>query len=154
MEQIASLVRLFAPTGHRDVATGGARLASAERNPWNAFHISTPPRQGRRNGRSRITRSVRFLYPSWAGYSLVASSHGLHFGLLRFACVPPVATSLGPIRGPERYRESENHLQASSCPRSSGSACRVMRVANLANGSGVSTFTGIDSLHWFVDLYV
>ncbi len=35
------------------------------------------------------------------------SYHGLRSGSLRFACAPPVATSLGPIRGQERYIESE-----------------------------------------------
>ncbi len=72
----------FAPTGRRVVATGGAKLASAERNPWkNLCHH----RPGRGEGirRSRV----------------IAHAHGLRSGSLRIACASPVATFRGPIRG-------------------------------------------------------
>ncbi len=35
------LPQLLAPTGRRDVATGGA-----QRNPWKTIHFARPPRQG------------------------------------------------------------------------------------------------------------
>ncbi len=73
------LIRLFAPRGPRVVATGGARLSSAERNPWKTFHTSTSPRQGRRDGRFRVTRESRFRCPFGAG---------IYWSFLPTGCAP------------------------------------------------------------------
>ncbi len=96
--------------GRRVVATGGARLSSAERNPWKtSLSINAAPAgaQGFLAAKRSATHLGPIPLPLRGRVFVGRSYHGLRSGSLRIACAPPVATFQGPIRGQKRYRKSE-----------------------------------------------
>lgn len=96
-------VGLLAPTGRRDVATGGAQARRAERNPWtgadNARTAPAGPRKITMRGRTSFLHVL--LCPSGAGEKTDLGFHGFRDAANPRRCAwgriaPPVATALGP----------------------------------------------------------
>jgi hypothetical protein len=87
---------VFAPTGRRRVATGGATGRRPERNPWRGTEswISAPA--GRRSfaGRASAPVDAPFLCPSGAEENMNDALHGLRS--LEDSLTPPVATGRDP----------------------------------------------------------
>jgi len=141
-----------APTGSRNVATGGGRTPQAvERNPWtgSALLLSFSPRRG--EGVLIVTRGPECIPPPHSGRINLCAIRSTGFGRLRRT--PPVATFQRPFRGGCSKRANSG-IQACSRHLRGHSACSpVTSVCRRRRRSMTEPCSIATSTPWMLDLH-